>query len=65
MEFNNYKDYEEAKNRVKNAPKEYKEIASQIINDFYKKRLITCEAKIILGLCNDILEVNSNITPVV
>ncbi|CAG9714899.1 MULTISPECIES: hypothetical protein [Clostridium] len=28
---------------------------------FYEKKLLTCEAKIILGLCNDILNVNSTV----
>ena len=65
MEINNYEKYKEVKNRIENTPKEYKEIASQMINDFYEKKLTTCEAKVILGLCNDILEFNSNIIPIV
>lgn len=65
MEIKSYKDYQEARDRLEKTPNLYKEIASQIINDFYKKQLTTCEASIILGLCNDILSINSNIIPIV
>lgn len=61
MDIKTNKDFQEVADRIDCADEEYRKIPSQINDMFYEKKLLTCEAKIILGLCNDILNVNSTV----
>ena len=58
-----YEDYKNAVEKVTRAPEEDRQLAKQIVNLMAEKKITTCNAKIVLNLCDDILEVNSNIIP--
>ena len=63
MDIKTNKDFQEAADRIELSREDYRKIASQIVEMFCEKGLLTCEAKIILGLCDDIVNVNSSIRP--
>jgi hypothetical protein len=58
------KDYSEAVNRIKSAREEDRELAIQIVNLMSAQDMTSCNAKIVLSLCHDLIEINSKITPV-
>ncbi len=58
------KDHQDGFNRIKTANKENKEMALQIVNLIAEQNMSSCNAKIILSLCHDIIEINSRIEPI-
>lgn len=64
MDIKTYVGYEDALNRIKTANKEDKELAVQLVNSLSAKNITSCNAKIILGLCHDLIDINSKFQPI-
>ncbi|MDU6984264.1 MAG: hypothetical protein E6371_07595 [Terrisporobacter othiniensis] len=59
MNIRSYEDYEMIKNRIEDVDKENKLMALKIINLMAAQDMTSCNAKIVLSLCHDIIDINS------
>lgn len=64
MDLKTPKAYQRAVKRIKSASKENKNMALQIVNMMSAQDMTSCNAEIVLGLCHDLIEVNSQIVPI-
>ncbi|NFN14647.1 hypothetical protein FDB56_06965 [Clostridium botulinum] len=64
MNLKTNKAYKRAVNRIKKANEEDKRMAMQLINLMAAQNMTSCNAEIVLGLCHDLIEINSQLVPI-
>lgn len=64
MNLKTNKAYKKAVNRIKKANEEDKRMAMQLINLMAAQNMTSCNAEIVLGLCHDLIEINSQLVPI-
>ncbi|MGN2336841.1 hypothetical protein ACTFIN_01775 [Clostridium cagae] len=64
MNLKTNKAYKKAVNRIKKANEEDKRMAMQLINLMATQNMTSCNAEIVLGLCHDLIEINSQLVPI-
>lgn len=64
MDIKTTKSYQRAVKRIKSSNTENKNMASQIVNLMSAQNMTSCNAEIVLSLCHDLVEVNSQIVPI-
>lgn len=64
MDLKMPKAYQRAVKRIKSASTENKNMAMQIVNLMSAQNMTSCNAEMILNLCHDLIEINSQILPI-